>query len=428
MGIRERSGGTLLPACTIVAALLIPSVATAAPGDLDPSFGDGGAVTKNMNGGQFASVAIDSRGRIVAAGNSFADGRTPTHFVLARYRSNGRLDPSFGDGGVANTDVPGGVSSVAIDRRGRIVAAGCVGYNDFEVARFHSDGTPDDSFGHGGVVTTDSVGHCALSVGIDSRGRIAVVGNSGGRRHGYGGWFVLARYTSRGALDDSFSGDGKAITGFRSYPTSAFGVQATSAVIDPRDRIVAAGSIISSDYPYDRDFALVRFSANGIPTTRSFGVGGEVTTDIGAEDRVNSIAIDPQGRLVAAGLTYTTVPYVDSFALARYTPDGSLDPSFGGDGRVAPGGGTIADVAIDSRGRIVAVGYPRCGDQCSPNFVVARFNPDGSRDRTFGGDGRVVTDFGPPSRPETLAIDSVDRIVVAGSEGAAALLARYLGG
>ena len=148
--------------------------------------------------------------------------------------------------------------------------------------------------------------------------------------------------TRQAAARPSFSGDGKAITGFRSYPISAFGARATSAAIDPKNRIVAAGSIVSSDYPYDRDFALVRFSANGIPTTRSFGASGGVTTDFGAEDQANSIAIDSAGRIVAVGLTYTTVPYVDSFALARYNPDGSLDPTFGGDGGVVPAWRTTA--------------------------------------------------------------------------------------
>jgi uncharacterized delta-60 repeat protein len=419
----------------LVAAAFAPTLAHAAPGDLDPSFGNGGKVMMKLTSGagQFGSVAIDSRGRIAAAGGPWGDEHTRAHFVFARYRSNGSLDPSFGDGGIADTDVPGELSSMAIDLRGRIVAAGCTG-GDFEVARFHSDGTPDDPFGHGGVVTTDFGGpDCARSVAIDSRGRIVAVGQRGsGNRYGDGGWFVLARYRSNGALDDSFSGDGKAITGFRGSPSFAFGARATSGVIDPKNRIVAAGSIRSSEYPYDRDFALVRFSANGIRTTRSFGARGEVTTDFGAEDAANSIAIDSRGQIVAAGLTYTTVPYIDSFALARYQPDGSLDRTFDGDGKVVTGLGTAHDVAIDSRGRTVAVGETRyenvCGpNQCGPKFAVTRYLPDGGLDPAFGGDGTVITDFGIGGRPSSVAIDLQDRIVVAGADGNSYLLARYLG-
>jgi uncharacterized delta-60 repeat protein len=424
---------------TLFAALLVAPGTNAAPGDLDPSFGNGGEVSKNLTSDvdQFLSVAIDSRGRIVAAGGPPGDGRTHAHFVLALYRSNGSLDPSFGDGGIADTDLPGNPFSMAIDLKGRIVVAGCTGFGDggdFEVARYHSDGTPDDSFGTGGVVTTDFGGpDCALSVAIDSRGRIVAVGNRGsGNRYGDGGWFVLARYTPDGSLDPSFSGDGKAITGFRDRAT---GARATSAAIDSKDRVVAAGSIRKLDYPYDRDFALVRYSTNGIPTARSFGTRGKVTTDFGDQDSARSITIDSQGRIVAAGQTYpTTSPDNDSFALTRYHPDGSLDPTFGGDGMVVTDFGTASDVAIDSHGRIVAVGYTRYGNacdppnQCGPNFAVARYLPGGGRlDPAFGGDGRVVTDFGIGGRANSVAIDSQDRIVVAGWEGGSFALARYLG-
>jgi uncharacterized delta-60 repeat protein len=428
---RSSRASVALPSFVLVAALLVPAFAQAAsPGDLDPSFGSGGVVTMDPSRSvdEFESVAIDARGRIVAAGW----GGSP---LLARYRSNGSPDPSFGEGGIVHPDLQQPASSVAIDRVGRIVVGSGTQRApfDFVVARYHSDGTPDDSFGADGVVTTDFGGDDWASwVGIDSRGRIVAVGNRGGRRHGYGGWFVLARYTSSGALDDSFSGDGRAIFGFRGYPISAFGVRATSAAIDPKNRVLAAGSIISSDYPYDRDFALVRFSANGIRTTRSFGASGAVTTDLGAEDQANSIAIDPQGRIVTAGLTYTTVPYVDSVAIARYNPDGGLDRTFGGDGKVVSGIGTAADVATDSQGRIVAVGYTRYENQCDPNqcgpkFVVVRYLPDGRLDPAFGGDGTVVSDFGIGGRPNSVAIDSQDSIVVAGWDGGSFLLARYLG-
>ena len=423
MGTRERRAEALLLAYTIVVALLVSPVAQATPGDLDPSFGTGGKVKVPTGMVQALSVAIDTQGRIVAAGGPPGDGRTPAHFVLARYRSNGSRDPSFGNGGVADTHVRGDLFSMAIDLKGRIVAAGCTSFGgggDFEVARYHSDGTPDHSFGNGGVVTTDfGQDDCAFWVGIDSGGRIVATGNRGLGRNG--GWFALARYKSNGTLDDSFSGDGKALAGFRDRAT---GARATSAAIDSRDRIVEAGSITTVGYPGDRDFALIRYSANGLVSARSFGMGGRVTTDFGADEDANSIAIDSDGRIVAAGDTYTTVPYRNSFALARYNPDGSLDGTFGGDGKVVSGGGTASDVAIDSLGRIVAVGYPRCGDQCSPNFVVARFSPDGSLDRTFGGDGRVVTDFGPPARPNAMAIDSQDRIVAA---GCCSYFGRYLG-
>ena len=217
-------------------------VAQAAPGDLDPSFGGGGKVVTDLGGdvgGEILSEVIDFRGRIVVAG--FSGTPTASHYVtLARYRPNGSLDPSFGVGGVAVTDLVGTGFSVAIDRVGRIVIAGTArgasGSTDFVVARYHSDGSPDGSFGGRRWVVTDFGGiDYARSVAIDSHGRgIVAAGQRGLDR----GWWVLARYMPDGSLDPSFSGDGKAITGFGAVGSRA---RATSALIDSRNRIFVGG-------------------------------------------------------------------------------------------------------------------------------------------------------------------------------------------
>jgi uncharacterized delta-60 repeat protein len=407
-------------------AALTPALAQAAPGDLDPSFGTGGKVTTDFGGdvgGEILSVAIDRQGRIVAGGFS-AGSRGPGYFTLVRYRSDGSLDPSFGTGGIAVTDLEGTAFSVAIDRVGRIVAAGSAiqsasASSDFAVARYHSDGTPDRSFGSGGKVTTDFGGlEYARSVAIDSRGRIVAAGQRGLER----GWFVLARYTPSGNLDPSFSGDGKAITGFRGIGVRA---RATSAVIDSQNRIFAAGYVDTG--AGDDDFALVRYSANGVISSRSFGTGGKVTTNFGGDEDAESVAIDSQERIVAAGRTN------GGFALARYYADGSLDRAFGDDGRVSTdfAYGSAYDVAVDSQGRIVAVGGQPTGGEYDNRsaFAVARYNPNGSLDSSFGAGGKVTTDFGAETLDEafSVAIDSQDRIVAAGYRSGVYALARYLG-
>jgi uncharacterized delta-60 repeat protein len=418
----------LLALTAVLAAMLVPALARAAPGDLDPSFGAGGKVTTDLGedaGGEILSVAIDSRGRIVAGGFS-AGSTTPGDFTLARYRSDGSLDPSFGDGGIAVTDLEGTAFSVAIDRVGRIVAAGseiqsAPASSDFAVARYHSDGTPDRSFGSGGKVTTDFGGlEYALSVAIDSRGRIVAAGQRDLGRD----WFALARYTPNGSLDPSFSDDGKAVTGFRDLATTA---RATSAVIASGNRVVVAGYIRPKGSG-DDDFALARYSARGIISTRSFGDGGKVTTDLGGYDYGYGATIDLQGRIVLAGGSD------GDFALARYRPDGTFDRAFGGDGKVTTDLGLYGnadDVAIDSQGRIVAAGYEHTGGEYEDRsaFAVARYNPNGSLDSSFGGDGRVTTDFGADTLDEafSVAIDSQDRIVAAGYRSGVYALARYLG-
>ena len=404
-----------LPAIVLALLLppvLVPSLAQAAAGDLDPSFGNAGKVRISSTGDPFlfGSAAIDSRGRIVLAGNR------RNRFALARCRPNGTLDRSFGSDGIAVPNLEGGLADIAIDRKGRIVAAGYTNHGDFLLARFHSDGSLDNSFGLGGAVSPDlgSQYDYGYAVTIDSRGRIVAAGERGRK-------FAVVRYLPGGTLDRAFSGDGKVITGFGQR------ARATAAVVDSRNRVIAAGEVGKSA----RDFALARYSERGIVSTRSFGYGGRVATDFGGSEYVNSAAIDSQGRIVVAG---TTIPPASApggtsprFALARYDPGGSLDQTFGGDGRVVNAFGWATDMAIDSQGRLVVVGYTDPPSDQLPDSTLVRYLPSGNLDATFGDGGRIITSGGPHSwsQPWSLAIDSQGRIVTAGT--GSFTLARYLG-
>jgi uncharacterized delta-60 repeat protein len=396
-----------LPAGLLAALVLLPGLSFAAkPGDLDPSFGNAGKVRIGSTGDPFVftSVAIDSRGRIVAAGNR------RNRFVLARIRSNGTLSQSFGSGGIAVGGLKGSLDDMTIDRHGRIVAAGATQDGDFLVARYHSDGSPDDSFGTGGAVVTN-LGNLdyAYAIAIDSRGRIVAAGERARK-------FALARYLPSGSLDPSFSSDGKVLSGFGSRDA-----RATATAIDFGDRVIAAG-----DVGGDRDVALVRYSRRGVVNTRSFGFGGKVTTDFGGSEYVNSAAIDSHERIVVVGTTVRSRNPV-RFALARYDSNGSLDRTFGDDGRVVSAFGWATDMAIDSHGRVVVVGYTDPPSDELPDSTLARYLPSGNLDPTFGDDGRVITSGGPHSwsQPWSLAIDSQGRIVTVGTGSFA--LARYFG-
>ncbi len=169
---------------------------------------------------------------------------------------------------------------------------------------------------------------------------------------------------------------------------------------------------------------------NGVLSRRSFGVGGKVTTDFGGDDNAHSAMIDSQGRIVVVGDTDSN----SDFALARYNADGSLNSAFGGDGRVTTDfSGGADDVTIDSQGRILASGYTHNGDFDRSAFALARYNPNGSLDPSFGTAGKVTTDFAADTTDEasSVAIDSQGRIVAAGGKCSATdcdfALARYLG-
>jgi uncharacterized delta-60 repeat protein len=231
--------------------------------------------------------------------------------------------------------------------------------------------------------------------------------------------FALARYMPDGSLDKSFDEDGKVLTDF----TTKLSETADSLVIDSQDRIVVAGVA-------DNNFALARYMPDG-SLDPTFDHDGMVLTDFETASRegAHSLAIDSQDRIVVAGDAWIlggwalSVPLYqpdeNQFALARYMPDGSLDPSFDGDGKVlteffsGSNAGARA-VAIDDKDRIVAAGWATVDN--SRQFAVARYNSDGSLDTTFGEGGRVVTDFDSSLREEIFAlrIDNRGRIVVAG--------------
>ena len=155
---------------------------------------------------------------------------------------------------------------------------------------------------------------------------------------------------------------------------------------DSRGRIVAAG--YTGDFP-DWDFALARYRRNG-SLDGSFGAHGKVTTDLGMTDSASSVAIDSHDRIVVAGRTDFLPPCcggteAGDFALVRYNPNGLLDPTFDGDGKVTTPIGMSEDiataVAIQPDERIVAAGYS--SDGSSPDFALVRYNENGSLDPTF---------------------------------------------
>jgi uncharacterized delta-60 repeat protein len=326
-------------------------------GRLDRDFSGNGRLRSDFGGyDQARDVAIDSQGRIVVAGFS----RSPTGAggtVIARYLADGTLDASFGDGGTVRAEFG---TKIAIDSRDRILAAGGRD-GEFGLTRYEPDGTLDSSFGDGGTVLTPFPWTAAAptSIVIDSEERIAVAGVTIARSGPRYDW-ALARYLPDGALDRTFSGDGRAITDFRKSATL------NSVALDSRDRIVGVGGVHTGR---GVEFAVARYRRDG-GLDPSFGPNGYVRTDFGRiEAGATPVAIDSRGRIVAAG---------GPFLLARYRSTGRLDRSFSGNGRVktdAPHFDRSQDVAIDPRDRILAAGYGRFPHRghYEEDFALARY-------------------------------------------------------
>jgi uncharacterized delta-60 repeat protein len=440
--ITTKNGTTIIAGLSAACMLLCPCRLTWAAdkaGRLDASFGHRDRVTlTDVGDGTFEAayaVAVQPDGKIVAVGFSTPAVGPSSDFALVRYESTGRVDRRFGDNGRVLTDFSGTGSTdqafaVAIDSVGRIVVAGYSSSNagvDFAIARYNPDGTPDNSFNSTGKVLTNFGGDdVATAVAIDVYDKIVVAGysNAGGTSD-----FAVARYNIDGRLDSTFNGSGRVLTDFG----GGSGDFASSVVIQSSDgKVVVGGLSDASGLAYD--FALARFNPNGTPDL-TFNATGKVLTDFsgsGSVDRLQALAIQSDGKIVAAGDSFANGP--SSFAVARYTTTGTLDGEFNGTGKVlttfTSGNATAQAVTLQPDGRIVAAGWFDDGNREGPDFALARYNTDGTPDRTFNVTGRVVTDFGGFDIANGVGVQADGKIVAAGFSNVNGTsdfaLARYL--
>lgn len=417
---------TALTALMILVRLGSPGAAWAQSGTLDPTFGSGGTVATDFarKVDLAQGVAVQDDGKIVAVGWATVAGAY--RFAVARYNADGSLDATFGSGGKVTT-VFGGVedtaSAVAIQADGKIVVAGTTDSNgnlnyQFAVARYNADGTLDPSFGSGGKVTTSLSGtyNSGHAVAIQPDGRIVVAGFAGNSFIGLNfGQFGVVRYNSNGTLDTAFgSGAGWVETDFGGDMSNA-----TSVVVQADGKIVVAGdsNAGASSRP---DFAVARYNVDGsLDNTFGENSDGQVTTNMfGGDAFAQGVALDASGNIVAAGQAYGQNG-LRTFALARYTPDGELDTTFDGDGKVATdffGFGSYALAIVVNDDGIVAVGAAQTKRSRDIQFALARYNhADGSLDSTFGAGGKVTTRFSSAADvASAAALDGNDDIVVAG--------------
>jgi uncharacterized delta-60 repeat protein len=397
-----------------VAALGAPGAATAnAPaGGLDPNFGTSGVTTTDFAGNLdvVRGLALQPDGKLVTGGitTSVVAGVTNTDFGLARYLSDGSLDPTFGAGGRVVTEFGSAdeIWGIALETDGKIVAAGRTGTN-IAVARYNPDGSLDPTFGAGGKVVTDlGSTEVARSVAIQPDGKLLVAGQTGGD-------FAVVRYNADGSLDTGFGSSGVVRTDFGGGTDLA-----RTVLVQPDGKIVVAGR---TQLGSTVQFALARYNADG-SLDPTFGTGGLVTTNLNG---AAFAAVMEGDDLVVVG---TAGQAVVDFAVVRYLPDGSLDPGFGSGGIVTTDFGTASDeafaVALDGEGRIVVAGH------AGFSFALARYNEHGTLTRNFGTDGRVVTDITPgDDEARGVVIQPDGRIVAAGrsNNNADFAIARYIG-
>ena len=369
-----------------------------APGDLDTSFAGTGKKTISFGGADSANaVLVQPNGRIVVAGN----GSLPSAFCVARLRSNGLLDTTFGSGGKRVIRFGGeqeGAFGAALQQDGKIVL---VGDSDFRVAvaRLKPNGTLDPTFSGDGRKTFSwgPIGR-AEDVLVLPNGKLLVAGFSGPET----GNVQLARLNANGALDSTFGTGGIATADFGG---DDFGL---AMARQANGRILVAGLSRPTEIGATTGGAIVaRFRANGL-LDPDFDGDGRLMFGTGS---VRAVLAQPDRRIVVAGNANGS----QTMTVTRLRPNGSPDTTFDGDGTATIDFGSLADAGNDAvlqpDGKIVVAGYTQAVN--SPT-AVARLNADGSLDGTFGAAGKVTINFGAAMFGNAVALQSNGRILVAG--------------
>ena len=396
--------------------------AYAADGDLDTTFAGTGATTTDFGENDLGhDVAIQADGKIVVAGGTGFTGAD--RFALARYNTDGSLDTSFDGDGKLTTDGFSEALQVAVQADGKIVAAGISFnvYQDFGLARYNPDGSLDTNFAGDGTVWTDIAGDSDYlnAMVIQPDGKI-VVGGSTRDDDEQRFRFALVRYNVDGSLDTSFDGDGKVVT---TIVTGQNSDEITGLAIQGDGKIVAAGWTEPTDPSQGvYRFALARYASDGSLDT-SFDGDGIAITGFGGEDLALAVALQSDGKIVVGGQHGQPTGY--DFALARYNADGSLDSGFDGDGFVTTdisedGIETVQDLLIQPDGKIVAAGEGY-GD-----YAIVRYNTNGSPDSTFSGDGIISTNISGGDHARGIAQQPDGKLVAAGYSASNFSVARYL--
>ncbi len=362
---------SLISTVLAVGALLAAAPTSAAPGDLDLTFGAGTgkvmtAIGTGHDHGQ--AIALQPDGKIVVAG--FCRGASNDDFCLARYQANGTLDPSFNSTGKVISPIASSKDvgkAIALQPDGKIVVAGhCLnGSNwDFCLARYLVNGALDLSFNTTGKVISHigSSPNYVFTIALHPDGKIAVAGYCW---NGSNYDVCLARYLPNGTLDASFGSSGKVISHIDSYSRGG-----NAIALQSDGKIVFAGNCLNGS---NWDFCLARYLANGMPDA-GFGSDGKAISPIrSSDDLAFAIALQPDGKMVVAGYCGVHTKY--NLCVARHKSDGTLDTSFGKGGTVISPIGTVDGryqaIALQPDDKIVLAGF--CSSDRTYDFCLARY-------------------------------------------------------
>ena len=370
-------------------------------GTLDTTFGVGGKVSTNIvpnsnSNDRVGGVTLQEDGKILVSGATIVSGQG-NNVAIARYNTDGSLDTTFGNGGVFNFDVStvAGTTGTSDDYGfelevvdDQIILVGRSKHYlsnpstwDLLVVKLDQNGQNfDATFGTDGVVTTDIAldRDYGYSVGVQSDGKI-LVGGYAAEGSALGGWnMVVARYLPDGTLDTTFGPNG----GYVTYSTSGSQESLFDVLVKEDDSFYVAG--YGNHGISSFDFLLVSFTAEG-QVDSSYGPNGTGSTRAswGGRDLGLAATLQDDGRVVMAGRYRSNAsgdPIVEHFGVARFNPDGSMDDSFGDGGRatvlIEGSYESAHSVKVDPEGNLFVAGSVTGNEGTDGHdFGLAKFLP-----------------------------------------------------
>lgn len=339
-------------------------------GTPDPDFGTNGSLLiTDFNESYAYDLFFTSDQRIVVAG-ARADNAFQFSMLVMRLHPDGTLDASFGTGGFSEPEISTGddfAYAVAPLADGRILLAGSALDGEFRnqpaVVRMNADGSVDSGFGNGGVAALPVIelDNNFWSIGVQSSGRIIAAGHYDQGLTGSGQFnqdALVAAFTPDGQLDAAFGNGGTVVR-----PISAeYNERAFAMAIGDDDAILLAGYTTRPDFSFDG--FLMKLDADGADAA-GFGTNGLVIFDNAVQDVFTGLAIQPDGKLLACGTSGGFFFDPRDQLVARFTPEGSLDPSFAGNGislhSVMGNFDEANAIALQADGRIVTAGKANTG-------------------------------------------------------------------
>jgi len=378
------------------------------PGRLDKSFGNQGVVIFSATSQREMAydVCVQSDGKIVQAGLQGDVGTL--NFFVARYLEDGSVDTDFGNNGTSLVDF-GGIASevwaIVLQDDGKILLGGSASHpwpvsDNFAIARLNTDGTLDLSFGIDGIrsIDVDQGWDWTYGIALQDNGMIILAGDgyTNERRNA-----CAVRFSSDGFLDKGFGSGGIALN-----PVGTEDDKTKDMALQEDGKVLMCGYI---DDGLDNQTFVIRLNTDGT-LDETFGNNGKVTLDIGGnDDRLFKICVLGDGKILAGGFTQNSSNQND-YLLLRYLSNGTLDNTFGSNGiKMHNFNSTdiVSDMVLQPDGKILIAGG-------GFSFELVRCLEDGSLDMSFGTDGRVITQINTNCVNEGIALYDEGSVILSG--------------